>query len=704
LRNDVEHESLCGDYEELYALVCEEQGEQAARRMVRRQIISTLPVFMINTISWSITMWMFNLRQFWRTMRRRKVLSLINITGLAIGMACSMLILFWLSHQLSFDSFHARADRIYRVAVDIPDAGEMEISPAPLADAVARELPEVAAAVRIATHFQKVFRYNDLVYYENNGIIADPAFFDVFSFPFKKGDPHGALRDPYHLVITDSFAKKYFGEEDPMGKVMEMDGQSVTVVGVLEDIPANSHLVFDFVSSFEFIDVLSNFGTKWGMFNFVTYLELNEGAVATGLGKKITEIARRHHCPQVVMEGGWRFLLQPLSTVHLGSRIQMSWLNITEVRYVYIFCLIALSVLLIACINFLNLTTAQFINRTPEVGLLKSIGANRTQLSWKFLQESTMMVILSFLVALVLMALVWPSFQRLTGQSRAFSLWSAELPLVAVSIIAATLFLAGIYPALLFSSFCPVKTIRGRFRHGRRGQLLRKIQVTFQFCVSGVLILGSLAIYRQLEFMQTTDLGFNPEGVVYVPLKENLAREFGTFRTMILQNPAVQKVSAQSYLLATMTNRTDGYDWEGRPQGMRVDMILNRVETDFLDTMGLKLVAGRDFSARRSSDRTTSFILNQEAARRMGVVSPVGKKFSLGDRRGTIIGIIHDAKFRSMHVPIEPHVFWLTDDLTECTDLGVALIRLIPGQEKQGVAAVQAAWNKINPGLPFEYH
>ena len=705
IQKDIQYGAM-GDFEEQFYGKAQEHGLFRAHLYYWRQIGGVLPYFIKNSILWSFIMFKNYFKTTFRNTTRHKGYSFINLTGLAIGMACTLLILLWVKDELSYDRFHEKGKDIYRImsyGTRYMIEG-FDGTPAPLAPAIKEKVPGIVNYARFSDVPKLVFKYGENVFYETRGLIADPSIFDMFTFPFVQGDPKTALSEPLDIVITETMAKKYFGSENPVGKTMEVEGMSAAVRGVIQDIPQNSHIQFDFLSSYEFIEEITSYGTSWGSFNFVTYLQLEPNRDLQEIGKNMTAVAANNNCPQV--KDGVEFRLQPLSAIHLDNRA--SYRNYSDVgdrKYVYVFSIIAIFVLFIACVNFMNLSTARSTTRAKEVGLRKTIGASRRQLIMQFFGESLFLTAIACVFALILVAFLLPAFNQLTGKDLRLNLIDGQLVLGLSLIVLLTAMTAGSYPAIYLSSFRPVKVLKGVFKTEGKGQTFRRILVVTQFSLSIALLIGTSVAYNQLRFLRHSKLGFNKENIVYVPIKENIGKRYDTFKAELLKDSNIHSVAAQYYLFAEEGSfRSTDYDWEGREEGQEVDIVLNLVDYDFIPMLELDLVGGRNFSKEYATDASQAYILNEEAIKEMGIQDPVGKQFSYGKRNGTIIGILKNAYFRSLHVEIEPHIFFFMEDVSEATQYGVVLIKINGNKTEEALAQIQRVWGSINPISPFEYH
>jgi putative ABC transport system permease protein len=705
IQKDIRYGAL-GDLEEQFYFMAKKYGWFVARLLYWIQIGAALPYFIKNSILWSSIMFKNYLRTTFRNTARHKGYSFINLAGLAIGMTCTLLILLWVKDELSYDRFHENGKDIYRImsyGTRYMIEG-FDGTPAPLAPAIKEEIPGIVNYVRFSDVPKLVVKYGDKAFYETRGLIADPSIFEVFTFPFVKGDPKTAFSEPLDIVITERTAKKYFGDEDPVGKILEVEGKPATVKGVIQDIPHNSHIQFDFLSSYQFIQKLTSYGMSWGSFNFVTYVQLEANRDPKETGKNITAVADKNNCPQV--KDGVEFRLQPLSAIHLDSRAShRNYIEVGDRKYVYVFTIIAVFVLFIACVNFMNLSTARSTTRAKEVGMRKTVGASRRQLIMQFFGESLFMTSFACIFALILVLTLLPAFNQITGKELKLDLIDIQIVLGLTGIVLLTALTAGSYPAIYLSSFRPVRVLKGVLKSDGRGQTFRRVLVVIQFTLSITLLIGTSVAYNQIRFLRHAKLGFNTENIVYVPIKENIGKRYDAFKAELLGNSNILSVAAQYYLFAEEGSfRTTDYDWEGREEGQEVDIVLNLVDYEFIPMMGLELLEGRNFSREYATDPSQAYILNEEAIKAMGIQDPVGKRFSYGKREGTIIGVLKNAHFRSLHVEIEPHVFFFLSNPAGATQYGVVLIKVNGSKTEEALATVKGAWESFNPISPFEYH
>lgn len=455
--------------------------------------------------------------------------SVIHIIGLAIGLTCTLLILLWVQDELSFDRFHTHRDQVYRI---LGQGTEIKFfgSPAPLAPTLKAEVPEIADAVRVRELPRFVFKYGENAFYESNGMAVDPAFFDIFTFPFIKGDAKTAFADPFFIILTEAMAKKYFGTEDAIDKSIDIEGQGFLIVkGVLKNIPHHSHLQFDYLLPYRFLENVRLCGLEWGDFNFRTYVKLAAPTSAPDLNAKITAVALKHNCPQVKYDG-LKFFFQPLAEMYLHP-VSNYDIPLGDVRYVYIFSMIAFFILAIAAINFINLSTARSMTRAKEVGVRKVVGAQRRQLIAQFFCEFMVIALIALLLSLILIELLMPVFNSLSDKYLTLDIFNIRFLSLLVAIILITGLAAGLYPALYLSSIQPVKIFKGRVKSGSHESRLRKILVVSQFSLSIVLIIGTVIILRQLQYIHRKSLNPDQDIILHFPIKENIGLKLTWYGT-----------------------------------------------------------------------------------------------------------------------------------------------------------------------------
>ncbi|MBL7852402.1 MAG: ABC transporter permease [Cyclobacteriaceae bacterium] len=609
----------------------------------------------------------------WRSLLKNRVLSAINVVGLAVGIASCLIILLFVVDELRYDRYTPNADRIVRVVLKGKVNGEIikeAVTPAPVGPTLKSEFPEVVEATRIRRFGTPKIAYQNTTYRNDKLAFVDPSFFRVFALPFLQGDPATALADPHTVVLTRSAATKYFGTEDPLNKLLEFkdSGESYRVTAVIEDIPAHSHFHFDLFASLAGIPEARE--NNWMASNYHTYLLLNEAADGRELEAKLPDIVAKYMGPQVEQLGMTfekfkangnevGLFLQPLTAIHLLSDIACpSELEPGgDVKSVYIFAAIAVFMLLIACINFMNLSTAGATKRNKEVGVKKVMGSQRAQLVGQFLTESLISTALAMLIALALVMVALPLFNQLSGKrlDSAFLLTPGILIAILLLVIVVTL-LAGAYPAFYLSSIRPISALRGKATSGRETKGIRSALVVFQFVVSAGLILSIVVVDEQLTFIRDKEIGYNRENLVVLRESYLLGSREQAFRNQLLNDPRIAGVTRSAFVPAGPTNNSMAGMYPGQQQESIYRTIVYHVDAAYLPTMGMRLVAGRNFADEPRLD-SLHVLINETAARTFGIAdNPLGQLLteSATQRSFTVIGVVKDFHFRSMHEAIAP--------------------------------------------------
>jgi putative ABC transport system permease protein len=700
--------STLGDLAEEFQTRADDEGIFRAGIWYRTQLIQAFPYLFKNILYWRISMFRHYLKIALRLMRKHKTYSFINVAGLAIGVACALLIVIWVRNELSYDKFNKNFGAIARVTCSSEKFAGFS-SPAPFAPAVAHEIPEVVASARVQKNPRLVFRHGDRAFFETSGITADPALFRMFTFPLIKGDAETTLAGPFGLVISETLARKYFGAEDPVGKTVNIDGRfDLTVGGIMADIPANSHVRFDYATSIKFAETMDFWGMNWGDFNFMTYIMTAGNPDDAALAVKLNTLALNHKCPQVVYKQ-LTFGIQRLQDVYLNPLGPYD-IPLGNKNFVRLFSLIALFIALIAGVNFINLATARAEKRAKEVGLRKVVGAARKQLFGQFFGESILMTLLSLGLALVLARAALPSFNALTGKILTLRVFDPGFLLSLAAIGGFVGLLSGTFPSIYLSSFAPAHVLKdGRSGWIRRGGL-RRILVVGQFAVSIALVVATFAVARQMSFIRQKSWSLGGDQILTVPFKENIGPKYDFVRTELLKNPSVLAAAAKDSLPTEVNNNTSGVGWEGKsPDQNGIFMETIRVDAHYFETMGMPIVAGRGFGEEFSGDVGTAFVLNEEAVRKSGLKDPVGKSFSLYGRRGVIVGIVKDTFFRSLRQEIMPQAYYrYSNMIKDVSGLDVILIK-VKGDPagrpfRKAIDHIEKVWKNVNMITPFEFH
>jgi ABC-type antimicrobial peptide transport system permease subunit len=633
-----------------------------------------------------------------RSIVRYKAYSIINISGLAIGMASSILILLWVQHELSYDKWHKHAGQIYRINSAAGDF-KTAVSPAGITADVQAVMPAIRNTVRMIGPTNALFATGDRKFEENKVFYADSSFLQVFSFPLVKGDAHTALLRPDGILITEEMAAKYFGHDNPIGKVLRKSNNSnVVVTGVLANIPSNSHLQFDFILPTSSPDKRREMTENtWNNFIFYDYIQLDEhvnasAAAIAGLEHQMNELFKQHN-------KGIRidFTLQALTRIHLHSNLQIELAGGGNIQYVNIFFIVAIFIMIVACINFMNLATARSARRAKEVGLRKVVGAVRWQLMGQFLGEALLISFFSLLVAMILVWLALPSFNELAGKTLIVHIWDGQLLATLVGISVVTGLISGSYPALFLSGFQPVKVLKGNLRGLSGNRLFRNTLVVVQFVVSIVLLIGTFVIYNQLRYIRNRNLGYEKENLLYMPMKGNLWSQKQALYDALAQDPATSQFTVTSDLPTNTTSGTVDVQWPGKDPQIQVVFPSLDVSESFFTIFHMKLLGGRAFS--KAFNDSSNFILNETAARTMGMTpaNAVGQQISFQEEKGTIVGVVADFNFKPIQRAIEPLVMRLN------RWGGIVVVKTRPGATEAAIKNLGKISEALEPAYPFAY-
>lgn len=650
-----------------------------------------------------------------RNIVKHKGYTLINVLGLAIGMACCTLILLYVQDELSFDRYHDRADRIYRVVNEtvVGDNHTFSAQTAPpWGPALVKDYPEVVNMVRFKTPNSRwLIKHEEKEFWERGFFFADSTIFDVFSYSFVQGNPKTALNGPNSVVINVSTAKRYFGDEDPMGKVFNAeDFLMLTVTGIVEDMPINSHFHYDFLVSFSSLgpgpgaNMYGNlyspsFGQMGANTIIYTYILLAEGASAADLEAKLPSFIDGYLGDRL-RQREIQFIptLQPLTDIHLYSALEAEMESNGDIQYVYIFSALAFIILAIACINFMNLATARSANRAREVGMRKVVGANRSHLVWQFIGESMILAFISMLVSVGLCYLLLPAFNGLAGKTLVLDISDVRFITGLAAIVLLVGFLSGSYPAIFLSSFKPVAVLQGAMKAGAASTRLRQVLVVGQFSMAILMIVGTATVYSQLDYVRNRKLGFIKENVVMIRLaNEFISQRYEeSFRKAVVEHPDILGATGASSMPGGLINTIPIGEDNFLMQYIMADY-------DYMETMGMELVSGRKFSREFGTDERQAVILNETAVRELGLDDPLGQelKISGSNQPGPrVIGVAKDFHMKSLHQKIQPLALLAT---SRPANLWFGSIR-IRGDNVQGaMAAIEAKWQEVLPDFPYEF-
>jgi len=652
------------------------------------------------------------LKSSWRNLRRDVSYSLINIFGLAIGIAACLMISLYIIDELSYDKFHENSERTYRLYVDGQFGNNKFLSPYipnPAKDALLDEFSQIESVTHFFDTDQVRFEYENKVFIENRVFYTDSDFFKVFSFPLVKGEAKDALSKPNQIVLTESMARKYFGDEDPLGKMIEVNNNELfQVTGVCEDVPDHSHFHFNYLLSYSSTSISKD--QRWINSSVYTYFVLKEGVDPNNFEEQLELLVEKYVGPEVVDFMGvnleefessgnsYGFFLQPLEDIYLHSEFNDEIEPVSSITRVWYFSVIAFFILLIACINFMNLATAKYANRAKEVGVRKVLGSRRKQLVSQFLTESILISSLAVVFSIVLVELFLPGFNNIAQKSLGlhyFTSWYILPVLIGLAIVVGVI--AGIYPAFFLSSFSPLKILKGKVNKGVKGNRLRGVLVTSQFIVTIVLFISTYIIYQQNSYMTNKKLGFDKEEVLVLERAYYLDESLESFIKELTKSPRIHSVS--------VSNSIPGRDYsgstlqvEGRSSGDMVFFAINYVRERYHETMGIELIEGRFFNEDFSTNES-SIVINKKGAEELGFENPIGKYLQLGDEKYNIIGVVENHHFESLHKNIRP--LGLRYEGSPYYDY--MPIKLNTRNLNETIEQVESTWNKFTNNQPFSY-
>lgn len=654
-----------------------------------------------------------------RNLSRYKFISFINLFGLTLGITCCLLILVYILNELSFDRYNKKADNIYRVTRKFINAttGDVAlnlgtISP-PFAPYLKNDFPEIQKITRLLDNSPVPLRYEEKRFNEQGVFFADENLFDVFDVDVVKGNPDNALDAPFSVMLDEEKAKKYFGDADPMDKTIRMLNQfNLKVTGVYKPFPANAHVHPEMLISFNTLKDTLIYGeeslrTNWGNNSFLTYILLPDNYDPEKMIAQFPAFIDRH-MPQggkFKPSQGTSLDLQKLTDIHLRSHLDYEAEENGDIRRVYIFSAIALFILLIACINYMNLSTARSALRAKEIGIRKTVGAERKEIITQFLSESVLVSWMAMLIALALTWLILPALNELSGQE--LSLSSLMQPGIILSLILIPFvvgIISGIYPALFMSSFQPVKVLKGLLKIGGGNISFRKVLVTAQFAISIILIISTVIVFKQLDYMQKKALGFDRNHIVTISYDNGLDNQFDAFRTELLTSANIKNVARSSRIptgrlldaMGTKINRGDSL------VPLTTDIKFVTVDHEFLDAYGVKLVAGRNFSKEFGTD-TSAFLINEAAIAALGLKTKeevIGKDIAYGNREGKIIGVINDFHFESLHQKIVPLILYIPRSMNSFSNITV---KVAGNNIDGGLEKIENTWKKFLPESAYQY-
>jgi putative ABC transport system permease protein len=648
------------------------------------------------------------LKTSFRYLLRNRGLTTINILGLAIGICIFILIMHYVRNELSYDSFLSRQERVGRLEFVQADRSQSAWTTSAMGYDVRENIPEITGFVRVQTWEDVYLEYDEVKYQVPAMMLADSNIFDFFDLEMLEGDPGSALKEPYSAVLTRSLAEIIFKEEDPVGKVLKTSrGQDILITGMVND-PPNFHLQFDMLMSFVTLGAL--YGDEhlytYRTYQYNTYLEIVEKANPDTVNQKLTAYFYKRfeelEGEPVGEDEAFRAVFRPVKDVYFARDVRDAGTRHGNLQFVYIFIIIAVFIILIACINFINLSTARAAGRAMEVGIKKVVGAGRTRLIIQFLAESVLICFVATLMGLLLVEAVFPEFENIVGADlRIAYLENPVNLLIILSGVILTGMVAGIYPAFYLTAFRPVTVLKGEKTQGRSGSFMRKILIVFQFTISIVLIIGTIIVYRQLNYLRNKDLGFRKEFILTIPLNSEIIKKKEVFKENLLVYPQIEKVS-YSY---TVPGGGDNYE-SFSLEGTEVNPVVYTVDPDYLELTGIELLEGRNFSWDLNTDKLNTCLINETLARELDMDSLVGKWFdhpswyitAMPVKRFQIIGIMKDFHYKSLRQPIGPLIFGWGSDW-----INFANVRISPDDIGTALKNIEREWKEISPQYPFHY-
>jgi ABC-type antimicrobial peptide transport system permease subunit len=681
-----EFQYAAGDLTEIYQSIGQENGLVSAQCWLWWEVMSSLPGFARNSLYWGVVMLKSYLKAAGRNILRQKGYSFINITGLAIGMACCMLLAVWILDELSYDRFFAGSERIMNIRAQ----QDGESTPNLLGPALQEKIPEIEYATRTDWMGQSLVTGKSDTSFQWV-MAADPTFFKVFSYPFVSGNGATALDDVRSVVIAKDLADRFFHNENAVGQVLTLDNRREYVVtGVIENVPHNSTLQFDMLIPIE--SLIQSFRERdedwasWGWWSAMTFVTIHTGCTVEGFNDKI-----RGFLQEQSPDDDNELFTVALSDLHFFSTGAKG--------YVYAFSMLALVVLIMACINFVNLSIARSARRAKETGIRKVAGAHRGNLISQYLGESVIMSAAASLLALGLLDFLLPFFnEMLSGHLTIDLLFDGPVIAILIGFTLITGIAAGTYPALYLSAFRPVAALKGNLGGGSGASRLRKSLVVVQFAASIILIIATTTVYTQVKYLKTKDIGYNKERIVNIALRGDSQRHYSSLKNDLLQHSNIQAVTACAAGLPYWRWTTGTVHWPGKDPNDDLHLAMNLVDYDFTKTFGIDLIEGRDFSRDFPSDSITSYLINEEMVKTMGLQSAEGAELTIWDNPGRVIGVMKNFHFRPLNSHIQPLAFVLNPE-----KVGQVSIRIAPGDISSTLGYIEQAWGRNVPGFPFDY-
>jgi len=636
-----------------------------------------------------------------RHIRKHAGYSFLNVLGLTLGISSALFLIIYVADEVSYDRYHENADRIYRVSSKITEPDDQftwNVAQIPMGPQVVQDYPEVQSFVRFINMPRALYKFEDKEYIEENFYYVDSTLFDIFTYKVVRGDVKSATRDPKKIVLTETVAARYFGSADPIGKTLTTGDNTFEVTGVIEDVPSNSHFRFDAVAARN--NLPKQLGS-WGNFGVFTYLLFPRNLDIKTFETKIQGMYDAHM--KTIFEPlkiKIEYILEPITRIHLYSTNPGEPEPTGSITYVIIFGIVALFLVLIAAMNYMNLATARSASRAREVGLRKVVGSRRGPLVTQFLSESIILTIISLVISVILLIILLPKFNLLAGKSFNLSiLHSPELILSVIGVILVVGVLGGSYPAFFLSRFSPVTVLKGEITHGSAGILFRKILVVIQFTISVVMIVCTLVVFRQLKYLKNMDQGFDQENVITLQLNQDMVRKYPVLKQALLENNDIRYVTSTNTPIGEGSGKVI-FNIETDQGMVQRGVNFAVVDHDFVDALGIKIVSGRDFQQDMPSDTLTGVVVNETLAKRMGWTDALNKKVELGDAntiRARVIGVMKDYHQTGMYNEIESLLLIYRERNN------ILYIKLSGNKTEQTLTFIETKWKEVFPDQPFSY-
>ncbi len=705
-----------GDFEEYHAHLAQKKGAKTANWWYWKQVFRYAPSKIIHSFYWTLDMFRNYLKVAIRNILKYKGYSFINILGLAIGLSSFVLIGMFVVHEMSYDRQHKDSDQIYRLIRNAPaefylGTSWYAVNPTPLTLALNDDFPGIKAATVLDIR-EALLSTKNQPFFED-GLFTNETYFDFFSYKWLAGNPSTSLGNPNSIVLTQSLVKKYFGDSNPMGEAILFTYENEepflrTVTGIIEDVPSNTHLQFDFVAPMHSMPGYERESTFWLNNNTYSYIKIDGSISPEVLEDRIKAMSD----PQLLTSRYYSanpenlpfFALQPLKDVYLKSTaINFNPGKISSARYVYMLSGIAIIILIIACINYMNLATARSMNRAKEIGVRKVNGAFQSNLIMQFAAEALVFSLAGLFLSLVIVVTIFPTLSASLGQS--ISLQIFNNPLFWALFIGIGVFvglISGSYPALYMSGLSPIGVFKKTIKGGSTNRRMRNLLVIFQFAITNILILSSVVIFQQLNYIQSKDAGFNREQIVTIEIADpEVMPRFDVFKQSLLSNPSILSISSGSHLPTKIESQTSGINWAGKPEDLDLDTFTGIINTDYLEMLGLDMIAGRSFNEQIDPDTANHFIINESLARSIGWTpkEAVGKDFILWRRDGRIVGVVQDFNFMSYHSNIAPLILRY-EPVERHTKV---MLKISPDNMQETLSFVEDELEAISPDFPFTY-